>query len=159
LRNVSNIIALFVGVLASIAGAAQPTGVTVQGEGQTSNLSQTMTLGSASMRLKIARGPEVTLQCGIVGVLQGQNPDGSLRFQETVACDDRSIFTLSTRTVISPSGVCANGQGIVGTFHEDSILTGIAGPYLGATGQLSIDGTIDCGFNKLSIGGSFTPAS
>jgi hypothetical protein len=158
LKNISKIIALFVGALACVVGA-QPTGVTVQGEAQTSNLSQTTTLGSANIRLKIARGPEIKLQCGILGLLQGQNMDGSLRFQETVACDDRSIFTLNTRTVISPSGACANGQGIVGTFHEDSVLTGIAGPYLGATGQLSINGTIDCGFNKLSIEGSFTPAS
>lgn len=161
LKNVKNIIALYVGVLASVAVAVQPTAVTIQGEAQTSNLSQTMTLGSANIRLKIALGPEVKLQCGILGVQQGINPDNTLLFQHTVTCDDRSIFILTTHTVISPTGACTPNPGIIGTFHETSDLVGMAGPYSGATGKVSIDGTIDCGFNKMSIQGSLTlaPAS
>jgi hypothetical protein len=159
LKNAKTIIALYVGVLASAAVAVQPTGVTIQGEAQTSNLSQEMTLGSANIRLRITQGAEVKLQCGILGVRQTINSDRTAVFQHTVTCDDRSIFLLTTLTVISPTGVCTlPNVGIIGTFHETSDLVGIAGPYRRATGNVSIDGTIDCGFNKMSIQGSLIPA-
>jgi hypothetical protein len=161
LKNVSNIITLCVGILASSAviRAAQPAGVTIQGDAHTISLSPTSTLGSANIRLKTALGPEVRLQCGILGVLQGVNSnDGSLNFIHTVTCDDRSVFILNTHTVISPQpGTCSNG-GIKATFHETSVLVGFAGPYANATGNVTIDGTIDCGFNTMTITGSLTPA-
>jgi len=158
LKNVSNIIALY-GVLAFVAGAVQPTAITIQGDAQTSNLNQTRTLGSANIRLQIALGPALKLRCGILGELQGQNPDNTLLFQHMVTCDDRSIFALTTHTVISVTGSCpVPATGFVGTFHEDSSLLSLAGPYAGRTGQVTIDGTINCGFNTMTIAGSLNPA-
>jgi hypothetical protein len=158
LKNVSKIVALY-GVLAVIAWAAPPTGITIQGNAQTSNLDSTRTLGSANIQLKIALGPLIQLQCGILGVLQGQNSDGTLLFQHTVTCNDRSIFALTTHTVISKTADCTlPARGIVGTFHEDSSLVGLAGPYAGGTGQVTIDGAINCGFNTMTIAGLLNPA-
>jgi len=151
-------------MLAFVAGAVQPQGITMQGDAQTSNLGTSTTLGSANIRLKLAQGPELKLQCGILGVQQvtpvtPTAASTTLQFLHTVTCDDRSIFILNSTTVISATGACtAPAMGIVGTFHETSDLTGVAGPYVKRTGHVTIDGTISCGFNKMTIAGTIDPA-
>jgi hypothetical protein len=161
LKKLSNIIALCLLVPASIGWTAQPTAVTIQGDAQTSSLilpttppNSTTTLGSANIRLKIALGPEVKLQCGILG----DAPLGlDVSFTHIVTCDDSSIFVLGSHLVISPTSVCSDPTlGIVGTFHEDASLSAAAGPYKNATGHVTIDGTTNCGFNKMTIAGTLT---
>jgi hypothetical protein len=44
----------------------------------------------------------------------------------------------------------------VGTFHEQSTLVGLDGPFRGTTGQVVIKGTLKCGFNEMEISGSLT---
>jgi hypothetical protein len=136
---------------------ARPDGVlTIKGTGSTNSLDLTTTLGSAELTIK-GRGKGTAtarLTCGILGELQGGYPDGSLAFQHMVACDDHSLFILASRTTISVQGPCVGRPGIIGTFSEESTLTGVDGPYAGATGELRIEGAIECGFNDMTIEGS-----
>ena len=132
------------------------TVLSVTGNASTNSLDQTTTLGSAELRLQGKGVGTVKLVCGILGQIQALNPDGSRIFRHTVACDDHSLFILTTHTVITPQGGCPVGLGIVGTFHEDSTVTGVVGPFSGSTGKLRIDGTINCGFNEMNITGSMT---
>ena len=128
----------------------------VAGDGTTNSLNQTTTLGSAQLKIKTNGQNTIRLVCGILGQLTASNPDGTLAFTHTVACDDHSLFFIQTHTTITPQSTCPGGQGIIGTFHEDSVITGAVGPFTGTTGTMTIDGTIKCGFNELNISGTIT---
>jgi hypothetical protein len=150
------VISMCVASLAWSSVARAQTVLTVTGDATTNSLNQTTTLGSAELRVKGNGVGTVKLTCGILGQLQGQNADGSLIFRHTLACDDHSVFVLMTHTVITVQSQCTGRPGVVGTFHEDSTLQGADGPYFGSTGTISIDGTINCGFNDMKISGSVT---
>ena len=143
-------------LMAWSSAAHAATVLTVSGEGSTNSLNATTTLGSTELKIKGKGQGTVKLTCGILGQLQTANPDGSFTFQHTVACDDHSLFVLNTRTAITVQGSCPGGAGIVGTFREESILTGVAGPFAGSTGKLETEGTINCGFNEFKITGTVT---
>jgi hypothetical protein len=140
---------------ASLA-AGTPAVSAVSGEASANSVNATMTIGSVQLKLLTRGERTVKLTCGLLGQLQGQNDDGSLQFQHTVACDDHSVFVLLTHTVVTPQSACTTRPGIVGTFREDSIVQGVDGPYTGATGQLTIAGTLNCGFNDMQITGTIT---
>jgi hypothetical protein len=143
-------------VSTSVAAAPDPT-LSITGDGSTNSLNATTTLGSVELKVK-GNGPgssSVKLVCGILGQLQSQLSPVTLQFQHTVVCDDHSVFVLSTTTTITPQSFCPTG-GVVGTFTETSNLTGIAGPFAGVTGTLNTTGTLNCGFNELTITGTAT---
>jgi len=128
----------------------------VTGDITLNSLNQTTTLGSGGFKLQ-AKGGQVKLECGILGNLVGYNQDGSLNFRHTLACDDHSVFVLNTHTVVTPQSTCPARPGaIVGTFHEESDILGVDGPFAGSSGLVSIDGSINCGFNDMQARGTLT---
>jgi len=129
---------------------------TVTGEASTNNLDQNTTLGSAELKLHAKGAGRIKLTCGLLGQIQAQNSDGSLTIQHTVACDDHSLLILNTTTFVTVQSACTTRPGFVGTFHEVSTVSAVDGPFAGATGQITSDGTINCGFNELQIKGTIT---
>ena len=128
----------------------------VTGNVSTNSLDQNTTLGSVQLKLKSPAAQGAKFDCGLIGQLQSVNADGSLAFRHTVACDDHSLFVLMTRTEISVQNACVTRPGVVGTFRETSTIQGVDGPFAGSSGQLTIQGTINCGFNDMELTGSLT---
>lgn len=123
--------------------------IKIKGESYTNSLSEGETMGSAY--LLGTRG--LNLRCGVRGVLQGVNADGTLIFKHTVVCADHTVFILDTRTVVQPEEDCqAVGlPGIIGRFEETSTMVGVDGPYNNWSGTALITGTIACGWNQMNI--------
>jgi hypothetical protein len=128
----------------------------VTGNVSTNSLDQNTTLGSVQLKLKSPGVQSAKFDCGLLGQLQSVNADGSLAFRHTIACDDHSLFVLMTRTEISVQNACVARPGIVGTFRETSIIQGLDGPFAGSSGEVTIQGTINCGFNDMELTGSLT---
>lgn len=139
---------LFIGVFSPTAGFGEQC-IKIKGDSYTNNLSDVESLGSAHL----VGNKGLDLRCGIHGILQGVDQDGTLIFKHTVVCADHSVFILNTRTVVQVEDDCqAVGlPGVIGSFEESSTLVGVDGPYNNWSGTALISGSIACGWNHMTI--------